>query len=265
MFTYTHAQEVIDLDQRYKQVRKLGIDEMSLRKGKGDYCCVLTDLERGIQLDILPDRKKATLIAHFEQLGEEVCAQIEHVACDMWGSYSDVVSVCFPNVRVTIDRFHVVKLLNEALDYIRKKLRKAQPKVPVFKDLKWSLFKHPKKLSPAQQEALSHAFEQAPALEEAYMLRNSFHAIFDKATSKTVADQWISQWIEDVSFTGNSVWHKFIRTLQNWRASILNFVETRITNAVTEGLNNLTRYFRRISFAIPNFEHMRLRVLASSR
>lgn len=261
---YAHAKEAIDLKKRYGQVRKLGIDEISLRKGKGDYCCVLTDLERGIQLDILPDRKKATLVAHFERLGEDFCQQIEDVSCDMWGPYVDVAKTCFPNARITIDRFHVVKLLNDVLDSMRKSLRKEQPLEAVLKQLKWILFKRPEKLDQSQKEALDTAFELSPALEEAYVLRNSFHAIFDQSPNKQVAAQRLEQWIEDVRFTGNEKWEAFLKTLNNWKDSILNFVETHISNAVTEGLNNVIRYVRRISFAIPNFQHMRLRVLAGS-
>ena len=261
---YDCAKEVVDLKKRYEQVRKLGIDEVSLQKGKGDYCCVLTDLERGIQLDILPSRKKACLIAHFERLREAFCQQIEDVSCDMWGTYVDVAKTCFPNARVTIDRFHVVKLLNDVLDSMRKDLRKEHPQEALLKELKWVLFKRPEKLDEKQKEALRSAFELSPELEEAYVLRNSFHAIFDQSPSKEVAAQRIEQWIEDVRFTGNEKWAAFLKTLNNWKDSILNFVETHISNAVTEGLNNVIRYFRRISFAIPNFQHMRLRVLASS-
>lgn len=262
---YDWAGKVINLSERYGRVRKLGIDELSLRKGKGDYCCVLADLELGIELDILPDRKKATLIAHFEQLGPDFCQQIQEVSCDMWGPYADVARQCFPNARITIDRFHVVKALNEVLDKIRKALRKEQPKEAAFKKLKWNLFKRPEVLSAQQRQALEQAFEMAPQLEEAYLLRNSFHAIFDQASNKEQASQWLEQWIEDVGFTQNQNWEKFLKTLNNWKDAILNFVESRISNAVTEGLNNLIRYIKRISFAIPNFEHMRLRVLATSR
>lgn len=261
---YSHAKGVIDLEKRYKQVRKLGIDEISLHKGKGNYCCVLTDLERGIELDILPDRKKATLIAHFEQLGVDFCQQIEEVSCDMWGPYVDVAKICFPEATITIDRFHVVKPLNDVLDSIRKELRKNQPKETIFKQLKWILFKRPEKLDSPQKEALQLAFRQAPELEEAYTLRNSFHAIFDQTKNKQDAYQRVEQWIKDVHFTGNDKWAKFLKTLNNWKDPILNFIETRTTNAVTEGLNNVIRYIRRISFAIPNFENMRLRVLAYS-
>jgi transposase len=261
---YQQAEAVIDLPQRYAQVRKLGIDEISLRKGKGEYCCVLTDLERGRQLDILPDRKKETLIAHFQSLGSSFCEQIKHVSCDMWGPYSGVAKQCFPQAKVTIDRFHVVKALNDVLDTIRKTLRRAYPQQTAFKKLKWILFKRSKTLSDEQQLALQKAFALSKELQQAYQLRNSFHDIFDQTQSKPEAQQRLEGWVQKVNCTQNPAWNKFLKTLTNWKDPILNFVESGISNAVTEGCNNLVRYVRRVSFGIPNFEHMRLRVLVNS-
>ena len=81
---YSTAKQVINLPERYAKVRKLGIDEIAHRKGKKDYACVLTDLERGTQLDVLRDRKKETLLALFQSLGDDFCQQIQVVSCDIW-------------------------------------------------------------------------------------------------------------------------------------------------------------------------------------
>ncbi|WP_162549760.1 hypothetical protein [Hymenobacter nivis] len=66
---YAVAEKVVDLPQRYAQVRQLGIDKVAHRKGKESYMGVLTDLERGIQLAVLPNRRRETLITPFELLG----------------------------------------------------------------------------------------------------------------------------------------------------------------------------------------------------
>lgn len=258
------AEQVINLPERYAQVQHLGIDEVSLHKGKGDYCCVLTDLQRGIQLDILAERKKETLIAHFQGLGQAFCQQIKEVSCDMWGAYSQVAQECFPQARVTIDRFHVVKALNDGLDSIRKGLRKEQPQEEAFKQLKWVLFKRAEHLTDLQKQALEPAFQKAPELAKAYQLRNSFHYIFDYAQDKAQASRWLERWIKEVEGSKNPAWNKFLKTLSNWKDLILNFVDSGISNALTEGLNNMVRYMRRLSFGLPNFEHMRLRILATS-
>lgn len=60
---YQQGARQLNLLAKYAQVRCLGIDEIAHRKGKGDFCCVLTDLDRQIQLDILLNRKKETAAA----------------------------------------------------------------------------------------------------------------------------------------------------------------------------------------------------------
>lgn len=261
---YELALSQINLAQRYRAVRKLGIDEISHRKGKGDYCCVLTDLDRGIQLDILPNRKKATLIKHFEALGPDFGQQIEVVSCDIWPTYIAVARHCFPQATLVIDYFHVVKALNEALNSYRKKLRREAPEQACFKKLKWSLFKRKEQCSEGELELLEKAFSLSPQLEEMYLLRNSFHHIFEFAPDPAYAIRQLRKWIRDAEFTNSKYWEPFIKTLKRWIEPIANFAQERISNATTEGLNNLIRYFKRISFGIPNFEHMRIRILASS-
>ena len=260
---YTEANLVLNLAQRYKEVRYLGIDEIAHRKGRRNYCCVLVDLEKGRQLDILPDREKETLISHFKGLGTDFCAQIFEICTDMHGVYQEVAALCFPNARVTIDRFHVVQLLNKPLDRMRRKLKKAYPREEAYRRIKWLLFKQPKRLKDEQKQALKQAFALAPELHQAYQLRNQFHAILDQATSIEQAELYLGNWKRRVRKSHQEDWLPFLRTLKKWGNKILNFVESALTNAVTESLNNLIRYMKRISFGIPNFQHMRIRILAT--
>lgn len=258
-----YASKACQLSRRLQQVRYLGIDELSNRKGKKDYCCVLTDLERGIHLDILPDRKKETLRAYFQGLGSDWCKQIEVVSCDMWAPYINVAEEFFPAADISIDRFHVVVLLNKCLDRLRRQLRKEQPQEEAFKYIKWQLYKRVDQLSDSEHELLEKAFCKSPELRQMHELRNDFHRIFDHNTEHWPALLELNQWIEQVeTSTKREYWESFISTLCNWKGYILNFVQTRITNAVTEGLNNIIRHIKRLSFGMHNFEHLRLRVLA---
>ena len=258
---YEQAEKQINLPNRYAQVRKLGIDEISHRKGKKDYACVLTDLDRGIELDVLPDRKKETLIAHFQSLGVDFCSQIEVVCCDIWKTYIHVAKECFPNAEIVIDRFHVVKALNEVLDALRKKLRKEFKEEDCFKSIKWKLFKRPEKCTEADFALLQNAFDKSWLLGEIYQLRNTFNSMFDISKSKQELEQNLDWWMEFAEQLEFKQLHSFINTLKNWKSQIIVFASHKVTNAVTEGLNNYLRYFKRISFGLPNFEHMRLRIL----
>ncbi len=56
--------------------------------------------------------------------------------------------------------------------------------------------------------------------------------------------------------------NKFVKTLNNWKDKIVNFATLQISNAATEGLNNIARLVKRFSFGLPQFTNFRLRVLA---
>jgi len=261
---YSIAERRLDLPARYANVRKMGIDEIAHRKGKKNYACVLTDLERGIQLDILPNRKKETLIAHFQSLGKDFCKQIEVVSCDFWKTYIYVAEECFPNCEVVIDRFHVVKALNSVLNALRIKLRKEHQDKDCFKHLKWKLFKRSEKCIEDDNQQLQMAFNASWLLQEIYQLRKTFNAMFDIAQNKKQLSKSIHCWIQHAKQLDFKPLNKFIKTLKKWQMRIAAFASKNISNAVTEGLNNLLRFFKRISFGLPNFKNMRLRVLTAS-
>ncbi len=261
---YQMAEEQLDLPSRYARVRRLGIDEIAHRKGKGDFVCVLTDLDRGTQLDVLPDRKKATLMKHFQSLGPAFCRQIRGVSCDMWKPYYEVAQTCFSNAVIVIDRFHVVKALNQVLDQLRRHLRREDKDETVFKGIKWMLFKRPERCSTSEQSDIQAALCKSPLLAQVYDLRNQFNALFDAVSGAHSLQIRLQHWITQAEAVGNGYLDGFIKTLRNWFKPIAAYARLRISNAVTEGLNNYLRYFKRISFGLSNFEHMRLRILMAT-
>jgi transposase len=259
---FGYAAHQTSLKERYKNVRHLGIDEISHRKGKGDYCCVLTDLERGIQLDILENRKKDTIIAYFEDLGTEICEQIQVVACDIWEPYILAARHCFPNAEVTLDRFHVIKILNESLDVVRKSLKDTYKNKKEYRQLKWLLFKQPKNCSQQQLIILQNAFMESPTLSQVYIQRNRFNDIYETAKNSQEMEERLTIWAEQAQKLEQITIDKFIKTVQNWKKNIAAFANNKVTNAATEGLNNIIRYIKRISFGMPNFQHLKYRILA---
>jgi transposase len=261
---FEQAEKLIKVKERFAKVRKIGIDEIAHRKGKGDFCCVLTDLERGIELDILPNRKKETIIAYFKALGTSICEQIEVLSCDIWDTYISVAKECFPNAQVTLDRFHIVKSLNECLDDVRKSLRKTYKNIEEYKKLKWILFKQPENCSEEQLVLLSNAFKQSPTLHQFYIQRNRFNDIYNQASNSNEMTSLLTIWTDQAEKLEHSILNKFIKTVRKRIEHIASYANTHVTNAVTEGLNNLIRHVKRISFGMPNFEHLRLRVLVRS-
>lgn len=258
------SQKMIDIPERYRQVRRLGIDEHSHRKGKKDYLCILTDLDRGIIIDILPNRKKETLIAHFKQMGADFCSQITDVSCDYWDAYITTSKVCFPNAKIILDRFHVTKLLNNVLDDFRKELRKSDKANAHYKRLKWILYKQYHTLSDQQLDELDAAFIDSAELKTIYYIRENFHHILDNTDTVENAIIAINNWVEELTKKEINLFDGFVKTLKNTKEYLANYVENYLSNAVTEGLNNLIRSVRRTAFGMTNFENLKLRVLAIS-
>lgn len=249
---------------RWSKVKRLGIDEQSHRKGHRSYVCVLTDLDSGIILDILADRKKETLVAYFQGLGEKIRARITDVSCDLHTPYITAAEECFPDARISLDRFHVVKLLNEPLDTYRKELRKKYKDNPIFRKLKRIIFKQYHLLNAEEFDDLQAAFEADPKLKTLYFQRDKFHQHLDNTDDVNTALEAINQWIESAKKEEFDIFAGFAKTAQRWKNYIANYVKDKVSNAATEGLNNLIRVIKRLSYGLPNFQHLRLRVMAVS-
>jgi len=95
-------------------------------------------------------------------------------------------------------------------------------------------------------------------------LRDNFHLRFASATNPDELEQSLIEWIVKAKTFRQRSLIDFIHTLSNWLRPIANFARQELTNAATEGLNNVIRYVKRISYGLPNFEHLRLRVLAQA-
>lgn len=93
----------------------LGIDEVHLLK---NYRCVITDVENKSVIGILRKRNKYIVISYLLKL--QNIDKIELVAMDMWNPYKSAVYTVIPHAKIVINKFHVVKLANEALEKIRK-------------------------------------------------------------------------------------------------------------------------------------------------
>jgi transposase len=252
-----------ELDKRvlWQQVRYLGIDEISIRKGKKDYACCLVDLERGIVLDFLENRHKETIIAYFKAKGTDFCNQIEVVSSDMWDAYSTLAGELFPKAISVIDRYHFFIHLNKALDSTRKSFRKEFPEQESLKGLRWTLLKSPDDLSENEQKMLKEAFSITPTLQEVYQLRKDLKAIFDLDLTKEKASLKIDEWQVKAQKLDSKPIESFLQTLNNWKDKVLNFFHQRHTNAVVEGVNNAIRGIIRRSFGFHSFENLRRRVL----
>lgn len=209
-------------------VKHLGIDEQSNRKGKGNYILVLTDLERRIVLDILPDREKASLIAWLKQPPRGIdLSNLETVAIDLWKNYRDAVTdVCGDVVKVVADRFHVMQNLHEAIHKTRKQAQqkaRTEEEQKKLKGLRYLLLKKDKRLTEREQERLDALSQSHPALYDLTRLRQRLYEWYEQSLSLDEANTQLDEWLNDAADLDLEPLNTFCKTLRNWRSEIVNF------------------------------------------
>ena len=111
-------------------LKRLGIDEIALVKGQGNYLAVLVDLDTRKPIEIVKTRRIEDIREILICWGLEVLEQIQEVSIDMCRTYKSLVEELMPNANITADRFHVMKQVNDELDNMRKTENKAAISLP---------------------------------------------------------------------------------------------------------------------------------------
>ena len=106
-------------------IAQLGVDEKHSGAGQ-DYVTIVCDLQRGTVEEVTEGNNCASLEAYFDQLTDQQLQGIEAVAMDMAGGYINAVTARLAKGRekIVFDRFHIMKLMNEAVDKVRKQEHK---------------------------------------------------------------------------------------------------------------------------------------------
>ncbi len=243
-------------------VRRLGIDEIALKKGRGQYALVLSDLERRHVLTVLPERSKEALEAQFDSWSDAQRAAVTDGALDRWEPYPLAVTAKLPNARITGDRFHVMKNLNDRVTEARRAIQRvasAEDKQQ-RKGCRWLLVKHAADLDEAEQAKLAELYTVSPLLGRLHQLKEAFRTIGETAPDRPTAEARLTAWIAEVEASGLSSLGKFVRTVRRWWDVILNYFHDRLTSGVVEGRNTKLKLIKRRAFGYRNFEHFRLRV-----
>jgi transposase len=250
-----------------KVVRRIGIDELALKKKHKQYVAVIVDHDNQRVLEVLENREKATILAYLRHARKEgLLAHVEEVTMDMWAAYAAVAREAFgAGVAITIDRFHVMKNFQECLTGARRELQQqlSGPEREHLKGSRWLWLTNPENLTPEDRKKLQSLKEQFPTLRQIADQREALRAIFEdrKIHSPSVGKQRLQRWVEQVEALGIKALAPFCKTVRNWLDKIANYFRSRSSNGRTEGLNHGLRAIIWRAFGMANFQNFRLRVL----
>jgi len=246
-------------------VRAICLDEISLHRGHGNFILVISAPELGLVLDVLEDRSKENLLKWLEERGPKWCAAVQVACSDMWDAYQEAAEQKLPKARRVVDRFHVMKNLNEALTKTRRAIQKEADEATqeLLKGCRWLLVKNRENLTEEQQQKLSSMLEVSPELKSCYELKESFRDLFNENLNYQAAEERLLGWIAKVEASSFKALKSFVNTLHNWWEQILNYFEGRFNNGFAEGVNLKIKMLNRRGFGYRNFNSFRLHVLVA--
>ena len=218
-------------------------------------------------LDVLDSREKARVI-EWLRAGREsgLLRSLEEVTIDMWEAYANAVTEVFGvSVRVTIDRFHVMKNFQDWLTDARREIQRSLPKeaAKALKGTRWLWLTNPENLTLEQQAELAALKERFPALARLSEHREALRLIFEDRSIQTAEEgrSRLMAWCERGRPMGLTALDKFNDTLGRWMNDLANYFVSRSSNGRTEGTNRGIRTILWRSSGMTTFHHFRLRVL----
>lgn len=214
----------------------LGIDEAHLcNHMRGVFVDVLN---RGL-IEMLPGRDKSAVTEFLKSLPEH--HKIKVVTMDMWRPYRDAVHDILPASLIVIDKFHVIKEVNNSLEAFRKEFQKSLSKQRriSLKNSRWLMLHNAEDLDERQKRKLEQLFSVYPELSVPYHLKESFRDIY-RSGNRYIAEEKFEIWCESIP-DELSTFHAVKETVRNWHEEIFNYFDYPYTNAVTESVNNLIK------------------------
>jgi transposase len=240
----------------FETPRVLGIDELKI---VGEYRCMLTNIEANSVFDLLRSRKKADLLPYFRNLKDK--KNIEIVTMDMWSVYRQVVAAQLPGRFVVVDKFHVLRMANDALERVRKRIRRElAPKTRIkMKNERFVLLKRLHDLDDEDKQKLQAWSSLYPALGAAHAAKEAYFGIYDQADRKS-AEQAAREWERRLDPLIAPEFRETLGALKSWWTEIFNIFDTPFTNAYTESVNRLAKDVNRMGRGY-SFDVIRARLL----
>ena len=268
------------IDEVSSLPEEMCIDEFKATKScKAGMAFITCDARTHNVKTILPTRKKNDLIEYYQRFPYEERSRVKSVVMDMHSPYADFIHDVFPNAKIVIDKFHIVQLISRSMNKARiKYMNEIRTKNPVmYRRLKnnWKLFlKFKSDLKMERPEHFNKSFKAYISESEvlAHLISHSSEELREtynlyQRLLYSIRLGFENLFVNEIESLQNrrnpsisKDMKKSIRTLRKFRSEIHNTFQTNLTNGCLEGINNLIKTVKRVSFGYRNFEHFQIRI-----
>lgn len=255
------------LKRRYSKpslegVECIGIDEFAVRKGHV-YKTIVVDLISGRILH-LGDGKGADALTKFWKRVIKEKVEIKYVATDMSSAFSKSVRENAPNAIYVFDHFHVIKLMNDTLDKVRREVvaKEDEEKKKLIKGTRYLLLANGERIIDEKgRTKLQRALAINEPLSQAYYLKEDLREIYNQSSIKE-AEERLDSWVVMAAETGLKELIKMATTIYAAKGEILAWYNGRLSTAKVEGINNKIKVMKRNAYGFRDDDDFKLRLFA---
>ena len=237
----THYTDLGRRREDMSAVKLVGIDETASRRGQR-YVSVFVDLERSKALFATPGREAATVATFVDDLQAHggAAANIREVACDMGAGFLKGVAENLPGASLTLDKFHVTKLVIDAVDQIRREeMRESPMTYALLKRSRFALLTNPQNQTERQAQAIE--IISFPTLNlksaKAYQMKLTFQQAY--AMRGKAGELALEKWCRWAKRSGLPPMNRAATTIIKHWDGVVSYFRTGLTTAVLEGINSL--------------------------
>ena len=266
-----HASEYVLFKENLGE--RLSMDETSL--SQGELYTIITNKSahggKGSLVAMIKGTKSEDVIYYLYHLPRTKRLKVKEITIDLSPSMRLIAKQAFPNATIVSDRFHVQKLMNEAVSDLRVDFRwqaidQENKEIALAKELgrkfishtfengdtrrqllarsRHVVMKHHSRWTDSQKRRARILFREYPAIEEAYNVSMKLTDIFNTKCNKGIALTKLARWYDEVERLNCKFFNSVIQTMQNNYATIVNYFENRSTNASAESFNAKVKAFR---------------------
>lgn len=252
------------LSRRERQSpKRIGIDETSYQK-RHEYVTVVSDMERGVVIDVLEDRKQKTLETGLLKLGEEVLEGLECVAMDMWRPYIGAVNAVVPDAeaKIAYDKFHIIKHLSDAVDKVRRQEHRAllSEGVDALKGSKYLWLRAQENLKRDDKQTMEDLTRAATRTARAWSIKELARQLWHYATKGWALRGW-KRWYQRAIRSRLTHVKKAARMIWKHISGIINGIVLNATNAKAEAINTTIQSIKKTACGFRNRKRFRNAIL----
>jgi transposase len=245
---------------RLRDVRIIGVDEIYV--GDKLYKTIVRDLESGAVL-FVGEGKGGDALAPFERRLRKVKHKIKAIAMDMSTGYSAWAARFLPDAKIVFDHFHLIKLMNEKLNIIRRRTMRDldEETRKQLKNKRRLFLRNEEALEADDQSELAKLKETFSDLGTGHGLKEKLRSIYRHATNEHEARPLLEEWAKLAEASGIGPLQTMAKTITSHLDGILGYWRfDELTSAGMEGFNNKIRWLIHQAYGFHDQEYFDLKI-----